>query len=67
MAETSEKVPKRRKIFKCPICEKTIDFVIEQPENVIRYPFMVEYQHADHVLELYFDQDLLIREIRKRE
>ena len=60
----TEDVKKRRKIFKCPICDETVDFIIEQPENIDRYPFLVEYTHKDHVLKLYFDKDLMIREIR---
>ncbi|NVM28422.1 MAG: hypothetical protein HWN65_06235 [Candidatus Helarchaeota archaeon] len=55
---------KRRKIFKCPICKDTIQFIIQAPDNVERYPFMVEYEHGDHVLQIYFDMDLMIREIR---
>ncbi|MHA1266790.1 MAG: hypothetical protein ACTSRS_16255 [Candidatus Helarchaeota archaeon] len=62
--EMTEEKKKRRKIFKCPICEDTIDFIIQEPENVERYPFLVEYKHGDHILKLYFDKDLLIREIR---
>ncbi|MHA1129617.1 MAG: hypothetical protein ACTSQI_01910 [Candidatus Helarchaeota archaeon] len=60
----TEDVKKRRKLFKCPICGDTIDFIIEQPKNVDRYPFLVEYTHKDHILKLYFDRDLMIREIR---
>jgi hypothetical protein len=66
MAATPDVKQKRRKIFKCPVCDQTIDFIIEQPKNVQRYPFLVEYKHDDHVLQLYFDQDLMIREIKER-
>ncbi|TFG04970.1 MAG: hypothetical protein EU536_03360 [Promethearchaeota archaeon] len=62
MAEEVKK--KRRKIFKCPICDETIDFFIQEPANIDRYPFLVEYKHNDHILKLYFDKDLMIREIR---
>ena len=55
---------KRRKIFKCPVCEDTIDFYISEPENVDRYPFLVEYKHGDHVLKIFFDKDLMIRELK---
>lgn len=58
---------KRRKIFKCPVCEDTIQFIISEPDNVDRYPFLVEYEHGDHILQIYFDMDLMIREIKRKE
>ncbi len=41
-----------------------IDFIIEQPKDINRYPFLVEYKHKDHVLKIYFDKNLMIREIK---
>ena len=59
-----EEVQKRRKIFKCPQCHDTIDFIIEQPKDINRYPFLVEYNHKGHILKIYFDKNLMIREIK---
>ncbi len=60
----AEEKKKRRKIFKCPVCEGTIHFIIQEPEGIQSYPFLVEYKHGDHVINIYFDKDLMIREIR---
>jgi hypothetical protein len=59
----AQEVKKRRKIFKCPKCNETIHFIVEQPQNIDRFPFCVEYKHGDHVLKIFFDKDLMIREI----
>lgn len=55
---------KRTKFFKCPICHQTVYFIISEPSNVEMYPFLVDYKHNDHILHIYFDKDLMIREIK---
>lgn len=63
----NEEKKKRIKIFKCPICHEAIQFIISEPENIDTYPFLVDYTHNDHVLHIYFDKDLMIREIKQDE
>ncbi len=60
----TEEKKKRIKIFKCPQCHQTVHFIISEPPNIDSYPFLVDYTHNDHVLHIYFDKDLMIREIK---
>ena len=59
-----EEKKKRIKVFKCPVCHDAIQFIISEPPDIESYPFLVDYPHNDHVLHIYFDKNLMIREIK---